>query len=351
MNYNTSIAGATGVIDNHAMGAGGPGIRSDAMPVQIRKIDIDNIIVGDRVLARRKDAELEALVADIRQHGLLHAIGVQQNRGTNTYTLIYGRRRLMAWQEGWRGAQKLLAERGTKDAEAIAEARAWQAVPCIVYDADMPKSIALLKELAENMFRRALTKSELEEHRVKYAAILKRLELVVSAHDKREENKAKARKGRSSDQSPDETDQSKPTTMEKLTTDLGIQKAQVSRDFASISRRAQGVAKATGMDVPKPITTESTADQIEEVVALAELQTEAKKEAEQAGTDPRKAMPAQPSADNVVTVRVDVTDPARLLEWFQMKLKDTNKPLRMPFLRGLHQGLGRLIAEHKLGDR
>jgi ParB-like chromosome segregation protein Spo0J len=317
----TNLEMPKGIVANlDAMQSGQEHMRSDISPAKVARVPLSQIIVGER---KRKpsNADVERLYADIYQHGLLQPIGVQMH-GVGKYKLLYGRHRLMAFEIGLSKAQ----------GAAVAD---WNKIPAIVYGLEMPKFAAELKEIAENLMRKNLTQPELEEHRSRYAALLKRNNLTV-------EEEAKRGPKNSAHDEPNFNPKEKPSVFAKMEADLGVTRATVKRDFAAVSRRAQAVAREEGLPKPKPITPTSSAEVIEAALKLSERHTEARQAAEVG--DPRKVMPIQPQPPTQITVRIDLTDPASLVAWFADRLTGTNKPVSADYIRNLAAGLLALVA-------
>jgi ParB/Sulfiredoxin domain len=324
--------------------------RGDTAPKNIIRIGTDYISVPPTRQRRIDNATVDRLFEDITKHGLLQPIGVKQyERG---YLVVYGVHRYLAFKRGWENAKRLLAERGDKDTEAYDQARMWESIPCIVYGIDMPVLYGELKEIAENLIRLELTKEERAIHEVKYANLLKKLGLVVTADEKRAEtqkkNDAKKKEVSVGQSVPHSTAPQKPTVTEKVTADLGIDRKQLHRSHQKVTAMARAVARDKNLAPPKPITPETKSDQeVDHTVRLAEMALDAKGKAVAAGTDPRHAHPIDPQDPDEITVRIDITDPDQLLDWFEKRLDAASKPLTMAWLKDLHRGLGRLIKERE----
>lgn len=95
--------------------------------MKIEQVPIDRIVIGERY--RTDWGDLETLAQSIRDIGLLHAIGINQE-----YKLIFGFRRL----------------------EACADILKWETIPCVIFNLDS----ILAGEYAENEFRKQFTPSE-----------------------------------------------------------------------------------------------------------------------------------------------------------------------------------------------
>lgn len=293
------------------------GMRADITPAKIIRVPLSEIEVGERQ-RKHSEADVQRLYDDINQHGLLQPIGVKMH-GVGRYKLIYGLHRFLAFKRG-------LANATT--GPTIAD---WNTIPAIVYELEMPKFAAELKEIAENLIRKNLTKAEEEEHLGRYVALLKRNRLVV-------EGKVKPPGKAKEDKSQVET---QLTVEAAITRNLNISKPTLHRTFEHLSQRAKTLAKAEGLPEPKRITPTSPAEAIEAAVELSSRHTEARKGAEV----PRKVMPITPQPPTIITVRVDVTDPQPLVEWFAARLSETNKPVSKDYIRQLATGLLALIEE------
>jgi hypothetical protein len=292
-------------------------MRGDITPAKIIRVPLSQIDVGERQ-RKHSEADVQRLYDDIYQHGLLQPIGVKMH-GVGRYKLIYGLHRFLAFKQG-------LANATTGPTMAD-----WNTIPAIVYELEMPKFAAELKEIAENLIRKNLTKAEEEEHLGRYVALLKRNRLVV-------EGKVKPPGKAKEDKSQGET---QLTVEAAITRNLSISKPTLHRTFEHLSQRARTLAKAEGLPEPARVTPTSPAEDIEATVELSARHTEARKGAEV----PRKVMPLQPQLPTVITVRVDVTDPQPLVEWFKDRLSETNKPVTKDYIRKLATGLLALIEE------
>jgi hypothetical protein len=330
------------VAGDFTMATGAP-IRGDAIPRNIVGLPVDTISIGKRLRTINKET-VDKLYDDISQHGLLQPIGVQQSKeGPARYVILYGAHRFLAFKRGWEQAKKLLDERTDKDPEAYRLAKMWQTIPAIVHDRDMPLDYGQLKEIAENLIRQNLTPNEQALHQTKYTHLVKKLKLVVPA----DENRSATQKSEAKQREPHDAAHV-PTATEKATSDLGISSDTLQRSHKKVSDLAAAVARDKGWKAPVKITPETPpSDEVEHTLRLAEMGIADKVKAVEKGKDPRKVHPVQVQLDGEITVRIDITDPEQLLGWFRGKLDDAKKPLSMKYLRGLHAGLGKLIAEAK----
>jgi ParB-like nuclease domain len=312
----------TGIVANRTIMMTGnvEGMRSDIGPKKIIRVPINAIEIGER---KRKPnaADVKRIYDDIANQGLLQPIGVKE-LGYSRYKLLYGYHRLEAFHMGLKGAE----------GAAVVD---WETIPAVVYDMEMPAWAAELKEISENLFRKNLTQAEMEDHRTRYAAILKRNNLTVEG-----------RKPKADANTHDASlENQKPSIFNKMEKDLGVSHDTVQRDFANVSKRAKAVARAEGKPEPKSIKPTSPAEDIEVAVQLSERHTAARKAVEAEGGDPRKKMPIQPQAFTVITVRIDCADPEQMVEWFKAKLADPNKPVTEDYVRKLARGLLKLIGD------
>ena len=304
------------------MMTGQAGMRADIGPKKIMRVPIDAIEIGDR---KRKPnaADVQRIYDDINKQGLLQPIGVKE-LGYSRYKLLYGYHRLEAFHMGLRNTE----------GEAAVD---WQTIPAVVYEMEMPTWAAELKEISENLFRKNLSQPELEEHRVRYALLLKRNSLVVEGRKPKTDIS-------SHDESFDKPE--KPSIFNKMEADLGVSPQTVSRDFVAVSKRAKAVAKAEGLPQPKAIKPTNLADDAaDEVVRLSERHTQAKAIAVAKGENPRKVMPIEPQPATMITVRIDIQDPKRLIEWFRDSMGNETKPITEAYIRKLAKGLLKLVGE------
>ena len=138
----------------------------------------------------------------------------------------------------------------------------------------------------------------------------------------------------------------KPSVFKKMQTDLGVSQPEtVSRDFRQVSQRAQTVAKAAGLPAPKSIKPTSPAKDIEAAVELSERHTEARNEAKAEGGDPRRVMPITPQPATFISVKIDIEDPKRLIEWFRDSMSNETKPITEAYIRKLAKGLLKLVGD------
>ena len=96
--------------------------------MKIRDIDIKKIIVKENIRTRIESNDLSQLMEDIKQHGLLHPIGLQ-NKG-DEFILTYGHRRLEA-------CTKL----------------GWESIPAIVFDKKLTPEEFISINVSENIHR------------------------------------------------------------------------------------------------------------------------------------------------------------------------------------------------------
>lgn len=321
--------------------ATGSRARDDAAPRNIVPIHVDYISLIKR-LRNINQETVDKLYEDISSHGLLQPIGVQQSKdGPSKFVVIYGAHRLLAFKKGWALAERLIEERTDKDPEARKMAQMFQTIPAIVYDRAMPNDYAQLKEISENLIRQNLTKNEQAHHLTQYTLLIKKLRLVVPA----DENRSKTQKNESKQRDGQDV-QHVPTATEKATADLGVSVKTLHRAHEHVNALASAVARDKGLKPPVRITPETEpSDAAEHTLRLAGMAVAEKQKAAKAGEDPRKVFPVTRQPEEQVTVRIDITDPEQLLGWFSDRLADAQKPLSMAYLRKLHQGLGKLIAE------
>ena len=307
------------------MMTGQAGMRADIGPKKIMRVPIDAIEIGDR---KRKPnaADIQRIYDDINKQGLLQPIGVKE-LGYSRYKLLYGYHRLEAFHMGLRNTE----------GEAAVD---WQTIPAVIYEMEMPAWAAELKEISENLFRKNLSQPELEEHRVRYAMLLKRNNLTV-------EEKVKPPGKQLGDMPHDAAflKTEKPSVFKKMETDLGVSRDTVERDFRQVSKRAATVARAEGKPEPKAVKPTSPAEDIEATVELSERHTRAKAEAVSKGENPRAVMPIEPQSATVISVRIDIQDPKRLIEWFRDSMGNETKPITKAYIRKLANGLLKLVGD------
>jgi hypothetical protein len=299
-------------------------------PINITKVLVDRIEVGKR---KRKtdDSTVAALQADIRAIGLLQPIGLRRQKDSPDYDLIWGLHRFLAFKRGWENAQRLLAERGDRDQEALDEAKLWQQVPAVVHDW-MPNADAEMKEISENLHRKELSPNEAKIQRARYVLLLKKLGEVIPADEKRSDNASNQYSGKKKEGGEsDLRHPPKETATEKAAKDLGVTSTTIRNDFQAVSKMASAVARETDAP-PVKVTPESPAEKIEEAVELAKLASDEK-------------VPVTKTEAHMTIVRVDVTDPKQLLAWFRERLDDARKPMTIAYLRELHRGISQLIDE------
>lgn len=296
------------------------------MPNNITKVLVDRIELGDRKRAVDNDM-VKVLQDDIRAIGLLQPIGIRQMKDSHDYELIWGAHRLLAFKAGWENARKLLNERDARDPEALLEAKLWQQIPAVVHDW-MPNTDAEMKEISENLHRKALSPQQTTIQRARYVALLKKTGVVVPIGEKRSEDK-KQQKGT---KSPEVT-LLKPTAAAKAAKDLGVSRKTISQDFKDVSAMASAVARDTNSPKIK-VTPESPAEKIDEAIDLAQLAVDEK-------------LPIDRTPDNITIVRVDITDPKFIGKWFKEKVDAAEKPLTLEFLEGLAYDLLAFISERR----
>ena len=288
------------------------------------RVPIDAIEIGDR---KRKPnaADIQRIYDDINKQGLLQPIGVKE-LGYSRYKLLYGYHRLEAFHMGLRNTE----------GEAAVD---WQTIPAVIYEMEMPTWAAELKEISENLFRKNLSQPELEEHRVRYAMLLKRNNLTVETVIKT------GRPKQENDPHGAGSENQKPSIFNKMKEDLGVSPDTVERDFRQVSKRAATVARAEGKPEPKAVKPTSPAEDIEATVELSERHTRAKAEAVSKGENPRAVMPIEPQSATVISVRIDTQDPKRLIEWFRDSMGNETKPITKAYIRKLANGLLKLVGD------
>jgi ParB-like chromosome segregation protein Spo0J len=324
--------------------ATGVGGRAIAAPNNVIRIAVDLIRAEERLRKINRET-VDRLYNDIMQQGLLQPIGVRQSRDGVGYVVIYGLHRLLAFKRGWELAQKLIAERTDKDPEAYAMARRWQSIPAVVHDMGIPLDYAVLKEISENLIRSELSKEERAVHETKYTHLVKKLGLVASADEKRAANAKNQHPMKKEGLGQIVPHPPKQTATEKVTADLGIDRKQLSRSHQKVNALAKAVARDKKLPPPLKITAETAAtEEAAHTIRLAELGANDKRKAEKEGKSTVKVHPIAPSPEEIVTVRIDVTDPKQLLKWLKERLTSASKPMSMQYLRELHAGLGELIA-------
>ena len=289
------------------------------------RVPIDAIEIGDR---KRKPnaADIQRIYDDINKQGLLQPIGVKE-LGYRRYKQRYGYHRLEAFHMGLRNTE----------GEAAVD---WQTIPAVISEMEMPAWAAELKEISENLFRTNLSQPELEEHRVRYAMLLKRNNLTV-------EEKVKPPGKQLGDMPHDAAflKTEKASVFKKMETDVGVSRDTVERDFRQVSMRAATVARAVGTPEPKAVKPTSPAEDIEATVELSERHTRAKAEAVSKGENPRAVMPIEPQSATVISVRIDIQDPKRLIEWFRDSMGNETKPITKAYIRKLANGLLKLVGD------
>jgi hypothetical protein len=318
--------------------------RGDAAPRHIMRIATDSITMPAERKRKINPKVIDQLFEDIGTQGLLQPIGVQQHDGK--YRVVYGAHRYLAFRRGWEAALKMRAERGEGDQEARRQLMIWESIPCIVFDVGMPAMYAELKEITENLLRAELSTAERQLHITRYAHLVKKTGQVAPADEKRKINASNQHTGKKEGQSQPGTDPQKPTVTEKVTVDLGVSKTELHRSHQKVNDLAQAVARDKGLSAPVKVTAESppTAE-AEHTMRLAELAINDKAKATKEGKDQRKVHAVHPSEPDEIIVRIDITDPEELLAWFEKRLNAASKPLTMKWLRDLHHGLGKMIAE------
>ena len=288
------------VAGDFVMNTGGKG-HGASVPKNVTRIGVDFIRVGKRLRGVDK-ATVNKLYEDIKMHGLLQPIGVQQSKeGAGIYDVVYGVHRFLAFKKGWAEAERLIAERTDKDPEAYSMAYTFQTIPAIVYAYEMTIDHAQLKEITENLIRQSLTKDEKAVHEAKYTHLIKKLKLVVSADEKRSETKKNAAKSSEVQVGPHSQ-----TAMEKATADLGISETSLKRSHDQVNDLAKAVARDMGLKPPVKITPETPPrTEAEHTLRLAEKGAQDKAKAIQAGEDPRKVYPVHKQREEEITVRID----------------------------------------------
>jgi hypothetical protein len=319
---------------------GGPAVSA---PNNVISIHVDRIDVGQRLRSVNKET-VDKLYEDIAMHGLLQPIGVHHS-GPAKYTIVYGLHRFLAFRKGWEEANRL----GDKDPAGYRLAKMFSAIPCIVYDYDMPKAFAQLKEITENLIRQGLTKEEKAIHETKYTHLIKKLKLVVSADEKRKANASNQYKEGAS-----HGEKHPPTATEKAVADLGTSVAGLNRSHDQVNALAKAVARDKKLKAPIKITPETPPSaEAEHTIRLAELGAINKAKAVAAGEDPRKVHPVEPQHRDEITVRVDLTDPVKVAKWFTDRVDAAGKPLTLAFLETMARELLAFVKsrrEAKGGD-
>jgi hypothetical protein len=320
--------------------------RSDTGPANILRILVDRIDIEKRIRAMSEEV-VEALREDISKQGLLHPIGVKRSgKGDGRYVLIYGRHRLEAFQRGWTAAQRLLDERGDKNPEALKQAQIWQSIPCVVYSEELPAGYAMLKELGENLFGTNLRPEEREIHRAKYAVLLRKL------------GKVRAQSiGRPSKQSKlathlviSGTEATLPTVREKAAKDLGVTSETIRKDHKSVENLANATRREFNLP-PITVTPDSPIKTVEMAIDFAQMTLDTREEARKKGTDPRKAAPVQVQGEQVIILRIDLTDPAKLAGWLTSRVDKAKKPLTLDFIDSLAKELTTFVRERRSAEK
>ena len=136
----------------------------DVGPKIIMRVPIDAIEIGIAAHSPTQPMFSVFTMTSISERGFCEA-DRRQELGYSRYKLLYGYHRLQAFPYGFE----------TPRARRLSTGRR----PMIVYEMEMPAWAAELKEISENLFRKNLSQPELEEHRVRYAMLLKRNNLTV----------------------------------------------------------------------------------------------------------------------------------------------------------------------------
>jgi hypothetical protein len=184
----------------------------------IREVLLVKIVVGER--RRQHDrAAIDQLKQDIERQGLLQPIGVRANGDSQdgTFTLLYGFGRFTA--------VLALFNEGKLPASILAS----------IYPASMPDWRGELAEVAENLVRAELTPEERDAHTTIYAGLIKKYGDVVAV-----DKSANAMSRDAGGVSAHDGNGRKPTTREKVATDLNIDKTAVDK---RVKRAARSVGK------------------------------------------------------------------------------------------------------------
>jgi hypothetical protein len=188
----------------------------------VREIPMGSITVPAERKRQQHRSALDQLKADILQLGLLHSIGIKPNSdgAGETFILIYG-------------ASRLTAKLELLNAGALADST----IAATIFPMDTPDWQCELLEISENLNRQELSSAERDAHTLLYAALLK-------AHgDVAPVNRSEAETSRvSGGHSAHDRTARKPTVVEKVADDLGV-------DKQTVHGRAARAAKSVGAKV------------------------------------------------------------------------------------------------------
>lgn len=306
----------------------------------VRNLRLHFIEPAEETRLRKLNPEkVKLLASSIVEHGQKQPIGVKEietGDGFNRkYRLIWGLHRY--------AALRLLEENGTYQ-EASAQV--------IVYGKDYPDIACQADEIIENLHRNDLTPAEQAVHSEKYAAILKELKKVRSAHERRIEkmkgNKNNSTKDRAkvsevqthltdSGNGHASTEINKPTIREKLQQDLGTDRATVTRRH----NQAVELAKREGYDGETSLEKMSAEDH-HKVADLASVAATKKKEKAVETGKSERVTDSIRSGRTSIEVKIEHL-PVDLIRWCRNRMTDGRLTLEQ--VKEAHTALGEYIRE------